>query len=81
MFERMNLDYPGLQKVKAALARAGVSAQNMVMVGDQPGTDIRGANAAGIPSALVPTGVNNRSAAELSPEERPTYLLSSLELS
>jgi len=77
-FER--LGKPNLPIYQAALARAGVSPQELVMIGDQPGTDIRGANAAGIPSALVPTGLNNRSAADLPPPEQPTYLLPSLEL-
>ena len=77
-FER--LGKPNQPIFQAALARSGVSPRELVMVGDQPGTDIRGANTAGIASCLVPTGLNNRAAADLPAAERPTYLLPSLEL-
>ena len=77
-FER--LGKPNQPIFQAAQARSGVSPRELVMVGDQPGTDIRGANTAGIASCLVPTGLNNRAAADLPAAERPTYLLPSLEL-
>ena len=77
-FER--LGKPNLPIFEAALDMAGAKAAQAVMVGDQPGTDIRGANAAGIPSALVPTGLASHSKGPAPPEERPTYLLASLKL-
>lgn len=78
LFERLGKPNPPI--FQAALARAGVTTRQVVMVGDQPSTDIRGANAAGIPSALVSTGLHKRAVAELSSQEQPTYLLSSLRL-
>ena len=44
---------PGTKGFRAALARAGVSADQAVMVGDQIFTDILGANRAGIATVLV----------------------------
>lgn len=52
-FER--LGKPNTPIYAEAEGRAGT--RDMVMVGDQPGTDILGANRFGIPSALVPTGL------------------------
>ena len=55
------------------------SAQKPLFVGDRLDTDSKGANAAGIESAVVLTGVCTRKdllAARV--EERPTYILSSL---
>lgn len=53
--------------------------QAMVMIGDQMETDIAGANAYGIDSAVVTTGINRlHTTAELDllpPETRPTFLL------
>ena len=58
--------------------------KSFVMIGDQLETDIAGANAYGIPSTGVITGINRlHSVAELSglpAETRPTYLLPSLDL-
>ena len=59
-----------------ARRRAGTS--DMVMIGDQPETDIRGANTFGIHSALVDTGIAASAAASLPPELRPTYHLRGL---
>lgn len=46
-----------------------------LVVGDRLDTDIAGANAAGMPSLMVLTGVNSaRDAVHAVPDERPTYL-------
>lgn len=46
-----------------------------LVVGDRLDTDIAGANAAGLPSLMVLTGVNSaRDAVFAIPEERPTYI-------
>ncbi len=69
-----------------ALRRAGASRENasVVMIGDQLETDIAGAVAYGIPSAIVTTGISRFSTAEelsaLPREHRPDYLLTSLSL-
>lgn len=57
-----------------AVRRAG--SRNMVMVGDQLETDVRGANAFGIASALVAGGVTSAAIPAAAP--RPTWLLQSL---
>lgn len=58
-----------------AVRRAG--SRNMVMIGDQLDTDIRGANAFGIDSALVAGGVAGSAIPDDAPH--PTWLLPSLE--
>lgn len=56
-----------------ALARGDFGAP--LVVGDRMDTDIAGANAAGLPSLMVLTGVNNaRDAVHATVAERPTYL-------
>lgn len=56
-----------------ALARGDYYAP--LVVGDRLDTDIAGANAAGLPSLMVLTGVNSaRDAVEAAPGERPTYI-------
>ena len=52
-FERLGKPHPAM--FEEARRRSGTS--DMVMIGDQPETDIRGANAFGIHSALVDTGI------------------------
>ena len=63
-----------------AVRRAGTS--NAVMIGDQLETDIRGANNAGIDSAVVTTGINRRTEPEefeeVTDELTPRYILASL---
>ena len=58
--------------------------KSFVMIGDQLETDIAGANAYGIPSTIVTTGINRlRTPEELSAlpaETRPSYLLPSLDI-
>lgn len=56
-----------------ALARGDFHAP--LVIGDRLDTDIAGANAAGLPSLMVLTGVNSaRDAVYAVPDERPTYL-------
>ena len=73
-FERLGKPHPAM--FEEARRRSGTS--DMVMIGDQPETDIRGANAFGIHSALVDTGIAGPAAATLPPEVRPTYHLRGL---
>lgn len=64
-----------------ALRRSGT--RNMVMIGDQLATDIRGAVRFGIDSALVTTGltrVGDGALDEFPPDATPTYVLRSLAL-
>lgn len=61
-----------------AARRAGQG--DMVMLGDQLGTDIRGANAFGIDSALVLTGLSRWQDALHDEGLRPTFLVENLDL-
>ena len=62
---------PGL--MHDALARGEFASP--LVVGDRLDTDIAGANAAGLPSLMVLTGVNTAfDAVHARPEERPTYI-------
>lgn len=58
-----------------ALRRSGT--RDMVMIGDQLSTDIKGARAFGIDSALVPTGLTHIGSGRLG-EIYPTYVLPTL---
>lgn len=60
-----------------ALTRAGTA--DVVMVGDQLGTDILGANRQGIPSALLTTGLSSLEDCEAQ-QIWPTFVVPSLEL-
>ncbi len=75
-FVRLGKPHPAI--FAEALRRSGT--MDMVMMGDQLETDIRGANDFGIDSVLVDTGVSN-SAMDASGRSgpRPTYRLRSLE--
>jgi HAD superfamily hydrolase (TIGR01450 family) len=60
-----------------ACRRAGT--RNAVLLGDQLMTDVRGANAFGIASALVETGITSVSRlADAQASDQPTYLLTTL---
>ena len=48
------------------------------MIGDTPGTDIRGANHVGMASVLMGTGVAIADPSKLPETDRPTYLMASL---
>lgn len=93
MFEAaLNLRYPNINNLKfvrlgkphspifaEALKRSGN--RDMVMIGDQLETDIRGANSFGIDSVLVSSGVTNLDMTIISEDLCPTYLMNSLKLS
>jgi len=74
-FARLGKPHPAI--FEEALRRSGT--RNMVMIGDQLETDIRGANAFGIHSVLVDTGVNGTGLATVPAPLRPTYRLASLQ--
>lgn len=62
---------------EAAVARFGANAP--LMIGDRLDTDIRGANRAGIPSALVLTGVDQaKQLIAAGPEDRPDFIVDDL---
>lgn len=91
MFEAaLELRYPGRTDLRflrlgkphhtifaEALRRSGT--RDMVMIGDQLATDIRGARDFGLDAALAAGGVSSEIPASLPAHLRPTYLLSSLE--
>lgn len=70
-FAHLGKPQPGL--FEEAVRRAGT--RNAVMIGDQVETDIRGASAAGLDSALVAGGVAGARRVE---DVRPTYRLQTL---
>ena len=72
-FTRLGKPYPAI--FEEALRRSGT--RDMVMVGDQLETDIRGARAFGIDAVLVMTGVSEEIAG-VDEAVRPTALLPSL---
>jgi HAD superfamily hydrolase (TIGR01450 family) len=90
MFEAaLNLRYPDLSNLRfarlgkphlpiftEALKRSGN--RDMIMIGDQLETDIRGANAFGIDSALITSGVSAFGMTLLTEDLRPTYRMRSL---
>lgn len=60
-------------------ARARFAASNPLFLGDRLDTDILGANRAGMPSALVLTGIDRpKHVLAAPPDSRPTYILSDL---
>lgn len=68
---------PAPTLIKDALARGDF--RRPLVVGDRMDTDIAGANAAGLPSLLVLTGVSTASeAVHAVAEQRPTYLAENL---
>jgi len=74
-FVRLGKPETGL--FKAAAVRSGT--RNMVMIGDQLETDIRGARASGIDAAWVETGVTAKTSGVIPVHLRPTYRLCSLD--
>ena len=79
-FTRLGKPHPAIYQ--EAYRRTGyiVSKGDMVMIGDTPDTDIRGANDFGIASALIGTGVSTQDVSRLLPSDVPTYLMKSLAL-
>ena len=80
--ERRDLRFARLGKPRPAMfaeAARRSGTRDMAMIGDTPDTDIRGANAFGIASALVDTGIAALGASVALPEsDAPTYRLRSL---
>ncbi|WP_094287581.1 HAD-IIA family hydrolase [Mycobacterium lehmannii] len=69
---------PGRAMIEAAIARG--SFQAPLVIGDRLDTDIAGANAAGLPSLLVLSGVSTPlDVLHAPPAARPTYLAHNLE--
>ncbi len=77
-FRFLRLGKPHTPIYEQAFQRA--QTRNLVMIGDQLRTDIAGANAYGIDSALISTGLVQLQNQHLPPEWMPTYLLESLAL-
>jgi len=75
-FER--LGKPHADIFKEALKRSGTA--NMVMIGDQLETDIRGAKAFGLDSVLVGTGIADPTTADIPDDLQPTYRMHSIGL-
>jgi glycerol 3-phosphatase-2 len=76
--ERTDLRFTPLGKPHAAIfdeARRRSGTADMVMIGDQLGTDIRGARAFGLDAVLVSTGVSQAIPPDLPASLRPTYRL------
>jgi len=73
-FARLGKPHPHLYE--EAMRRCGT--RNVAMIGDQLETDIAGANACGIDSVLLTTGVSLDDLASLPPALRPTWRLQSL---
>lgn len=70
---------PHAQAYREALARLGLPREECLMIGDRLDTDIAGARAVGLSSALVLTGVSTREEAASAPESmRPDLVVDSL---
>jgi HAD superfamily hydrolase (TIGR01450 family) len=72
----VRLGKPHAAIFQEALRRSGT--MNMVMIGDQIETDIRGANAFGLDAVLVGTGVTDTAIAGAADQPRPTYVMPSI---
>jgi ribonucleotide monophosphatase NagD (HAD superfamily) len=75
-FDRLGKPYESI--FEEALRRSGTS--NMVMIGDQLATDIRGAHAFGLDSVLVGSGVTNMQTIAVDDGVLPTYTMPSIML-
>ena len=73
-FERLGKPHAAI--FKEALRRSGT--RDMVMIGDQIETDVRGANDFGLDSVLVSTGITDLATAEFPDQPRPTYVMHSI---
>ena len=74
VFARLGKPQPAM--FEEAIRRSGT--RNMVMIGDTPATDIRGARNVGIASVLVETGVATLDLSLLPETDRPTFRMRSL---
>lgn len=72
----VRLGKPHAAIFEEALKRSGTS--DMVMLGDQLETDIRGASNFGLDSVLVATGIARANLDKVDPSGQPTYYLDSL---
>ena len=80
---RAGLEFARLGKPNPAMFEEAVrrcGTRNVVMIGDNPETDIRGANQAGITSVLVDAGLSPVDPSLLPEPDRPTYRIRSLAL-
>jgi len=80
--DRDDLVFTRLGKPGPLLYEEGMrrcATRNVVMLGDQIETDIRGANRCGVASALVTTGISAPDLDALTGDSRPTYWMSSIE--
>ena len=75
-FERLGKPHAAI--FKEALARSGT--RDMVMIGDQLETDIRGAKNFDLDSVLVGTGITNLAAVDIADHLQPTYYMPSIGL-
>ncbi len=73
-FTRLGKPHPAIYR--EAFRRSGT--MDMVMIGDQIETDIKGANDFGIASALISTGISGYDVSLLPESQRPSYLIESL---
>jgi HAD superfamily hydrolase (TIGR01450 family) len=74
----VRLGKPHAAIFEEALERSGT--RDMVMIGDQLETDVRGAVEFGIDSALVGTGIANANLQNIDKAMQPTYFLNNLNL-
>jgi HAD superfamily hydrolase (TIGR01450 family) len=81
-FTRLGKPFAPIFDEAVRRAKQSGADKNFVMIGDQLETDIAGANAYGIPSTIVTTGINRLHSVEelsgLPAETRPVYLLPNL---
>ncbi|MCY4367421.1 MAG: HAD hydrolase-like protein [Chloroflexi bacterium] len=75
-FSRLGKPHPAI--FEEVIRRSGT--ESLIMIGDTPGTDIRGANNMGITSVLVNSGAAPIDLSTLPPSDIPTYRLKSLAL-
>lgn len=75
-FTRLGKPHPAM--FEEVIRRSG--SRDIVMIGDTPATDIRGANRMGITSALVDTGMAVPDLSSLPESDVPTYRMRSLAL-
>ena len=75
-FTRLGKPHPAM--FEEAIRQCGT--RSMAMIGDNPGTDIRGANHAGITSVLMEMGLSSLDPSLLPEPDRPKYRILSLSL-
>ena len=76
VFARLGKPHPTM--FEEAIRRSG--SRNMVMIGDNPATDIRGANGVGITSVLLETGISPVDPSTLPESDTPKFRIKSLAL-